>query len=124
MPIAIRTPIRSHQFRLIFSRRGDSFRGPNGAGSHHRSEPRTNRKVALSQADKQRGRYVRVDPLELEAQATRAIYLEGVAFPLILVRQVFINEDGSIGIRSLVSSDTTLSFNALTTTYHERWEVG
>ena len=84
---------------------------------------KTNRKVAWSQADKQRGRYVRVDTLELEAQATREIYLEGVAFPLILVRQVFINEDGSIGIRYLVSSDTTLSFDALTTTYHERWEV-
>lgn len=36
---------------------------------------KTNRKVALSQADKQQGRYVRVDTLELEAQATREIYL-------------------------------------------------
>ena len=31
---------------------------------------KTNRKVALSPADKQQGRYVRVDTLELEAQAT------------------------------------------------------
>jgi len=64
-----------------------------------------------------------VDTLELEAQATREIYLEGVPFPLVLVKQVFINEDHSIGIRYLVSSDTTLSFDALTTIYHERWEV-
>jgi hypothetical protein len=84
---------------------------------------KTNRKVALSSADKQQGRYVRVDTLELEAQATREIYLEGVPFPLVLVKQVFTNEDGSIGIRYLVSSDTTLSFDALTTTYHARWEV-
>jgi len=84
---------------------------------------KTNRKVALSQTDKQQGRYVRVDTLELEAQATREIYLEGVDFPLVLVKQVFTNEDGSLGIRSLVSSDTPLSFQALTTTYHERWEV-
>ena len=84
---------------------------------------KTNRKVALSQTDKQQGRYVRVDTLELEAQATREIYLEGVDFPLVLVKQVFTNEDASIGIRYLVSSDTTLSFPALTTTYHERWEV-
>jgi hypothetical protein len=84
---------------------------------------KTNRKVALSAADKQQGRYVRVDTLELEAQATREIYLEGVPFPLVLVKQVFTNEDGSIGIRYLVSSDTTLSFDALTTTYHARWEV-
>jgi hypothetical protein len=84
---------------------------------------KTNRKVALSKADKQQGRYVRVDTLELEAQTTREIYLEGVDFPLVLVKQVFTNEDGSIGLRSLVSSDTTLTFDDLTTTYHKRWHV-
>jgi len=84
---------------------------------------KTNRKVALSKVDKQQGRYVRVDTLELEAQATREVYLEGVAFPLVLVKQVFTNADGSIGIRYLVSSDTTLSFDDITTTYHERWGV-
>jgi len=84
---------------------------------------KTNRKVALSRGEKQQGRYLRVDTLELEAHATREIYLEGVDFPLVLVKQVFTNEDGSVGIRYLVSSDTTLSFAALTTTYHERWQV-
>jgi hypothetical protein len=84
---------------------------------------KTNRKVALSQADKPQGRYGRGDTLELEAQATREIYLEGVPFPLILVKQVFTHEDGSSGIRSLVSSDTTWSCDALTTIYHERWQV-
>ena len=84
---------------------------------------KTHRKVALSKADKQQGRYVRVDTLELEAQATREIYLEGVDFPLVLVKQVFTNEDGSSGMRYLVSSDTTLSFDDVTTTYHRRWGV-
>jgi hypothetical protein len=84
---------------------------------------KTNRKVALSQADTQQGRSGRVDTLELEAQAPREIYLEGVAFPLVLVKQVFTNEAGSSGIRYLVSSDTTVSFDDLTTTYHQRWQV-
>ncbi len=84
---------------------------------------KANRKVALSKTDKQQGRYVRVDTLEWEAQAPREIYLEGVDFPLVLVKQIFTNEDGSIGIRYLVSSDTTLSFDDVTTTYHRRWEV-
>jgi hypothetical protein len=93
---------------------------------HHRDficPLKTNRKVALSKADKQQGRHVRVDTLELEAQARGEIYLEGVDFPLVLVTQVFTNEDGSIGLRYLVSSDTTLTFDALTTTYHKRWHV-
>jgi len=84
---------------------------------------KTKRKVALSRAEKQQGRYTRVDTLELEAQTTREIYLEGVDFPLVLVKQVFTNEDGSVGIRYLVSSATTLSFDDLTTTYHTRWQV-
>ena len=82
-----------------------------------------NRKVALSVADKHQGRYTRVDTLEWEAYAAKIVYLEGVDFPLVLVKQVFTNEDGSRGIRYLVSSDTTLSFADLTTTYHERWGV-
>jgi len=84
---------------------------------------KTNRKGALSKADKQHGRYVRGDTLELAAHAATIVYLEGVDFPLLLVKQVFTNEDGSVGIRYLVSSDTTLSFANLTTTYHERWGV-
>jgi hypothetical protein len=84
---------------------------------------KTNRKVALSAADKHQGRYTRVDTLEWEAQAAKIVYLEGVDFPLGLVKQVFTNEDGSRGIRYLVSSDTTLSFDDVTTTYHKRWGV-
>jgi len=77
----------------------------------------------LSKAEKPQGRYRRVDTLDLDAQATREIYLEGVDFPLVLVKQVFTNEDGSSGIRYLVSSETTLSFDDLPTTSHTRWAV-
>ena len=84
---------------------------------------KTNRKVALSRADKHQGRYIRGDTLELEAQATREVYLEGVDFPRVLVKPVFTNEDGSVGLRYLVSSDITLSFDDLTTTYHTRGQV-
>ena len=84
---------------------------------------KTNRKVALSVADKHQGRYTRVDTLGLEANAPQIVYLEGADFPLVLVKQVFTNEDGSLGILYLVSSDTTLSFDDLTTTYHKRWQV-
>lgn len=40
-----------------------------------------------------------------------------------MVKQVFTNEDGSIGIRALVSRAITWSCDALTTTSHARWEV-
>jgi hypothetical protein len=84
---------------------------------------KSNRKVALSLTDKQQGRYVQVDTLVSEANVTATIYLEGVDFPLLLVKQVFVNEDGSTAILYRVTSDTTLSYDDITTIYHRRWNV-
>lgn len=84
---------------------------------------KANRKLALSLSAKQAGRYQPVDTLELEPMIPITIFLEGVNFPLLLVKQVFKNEDGSTGVLYLVSSDTTLSGNAITTIYQERWHV-
>lgn len=82
-----------------------------------------NRKVATSAEAKQNGRYQSVDTLELEPLKPVTVYLEGVEFPLLLVKQVFTNEDGSTGILYLVTSDTTLEGNGITTIYQKRWNV-
>jgi hypothetical protein len=84
---------------------------------------KANRKVALSAADKQQGRYVQVETVVLELHTAREVFLEGVDFPLLLVKQVFVNGDGSIGVLYLVSSDTTLTYDDLTTIYRKRWNV-
>ncbi|MBZ0291200.1 MAG: transposase [Anaerolineae bacterium] len=84
---------------------------------------KSNRKVALSAADKQQGRYLRVDNLTLEAGVVREVYLEGIDFPLALVKQVFANEDGSSGIQYLVCSQTTLTGDAIIDLYRKRWTV-
>jgi hypothetical protein len=82
-----------------------------------------NRKVATSAEAKQEGRYQRVDTLPLEPMKPVTVYLEGVAFALLLVKQVFTNEDGSTGIQYLVTSDTTLDGNGMTAIYQKRWNV-
>lgn len=82
-----------------------------------------NRKVALSVSAKQQGRYQRVDTLELEPMQPVTVYLEGVEFALLLIKQVFTNEDGSTGIQYLVTSDTTLESNGMTAIYQKRWNV-
>jgi hypothetical protein len=66
---------------------------------------------------------VRVDRLDLEAGKVMTIYLEGVDVLLSLVKQVFANEDGSIGILYLVTSDLDLNYDAITTLYRKRWNV-
>jgi len=84
---------------------------------------KTNRKVALSLEDKKQGRYERVDTLVIEPDTVLTIYLEGVDFPLHLVKQVFTNGDGSIGILYLVTSDLDLTYDGITTIYGKRWNV-
>ncbi|MEJ7709432.1 MAG: hypothetical protein WKF84_06130 [Pyrinomonadaceae bacterium] len=45
--------------------------------------------------DKQEGQFpIEWTRIEIEANAAREIYLEGVSFPLLLAKQVFTNEDG------------------------------
>ena len=84
---------------------------------------KANRKVATSANAKQAGRYQRVDTLELEPMKPVTVYLEGVNFALLLLKQVFTNEDGSTGILYLVASDTTLDGNGITAIYQKRWNV-
>ena len=84
---------------------------------------KANRKVALNAHDKQLGRFVSVATLDFEPHTTREIYLEGVDFPLLLVKQVFANEDGSSGVLYLVTSDLSLTYDAITTLYRKRWNV-
>lgn len=84
---------------------------------------KTNRKLALSLEDKKNGNYVRVDELSIEPNTELTIYLESVDFALKLVKQVFTNADGSIGILYLVSSDLDLTYDQVTAIYQKRWNV-
>jgi hypothetical protein len=82
-----------------------------------------NRKVALSEDDKENGKYQQIENLEIPKDTTKTIYLEKVPFPTLLVRQDFINKDGSTGVRYLVTSDLTLDATQIITIYQKRWKV-
>ncbi len=81
------------------------------------------RKVALRYDVQQPGQSVRVDTLNLEPHSVQEVYLEGVGFPLVLIKQIFVHEAGSSGVRYLVSSDTTRDYADITTSYRPRWSV-
>lgn len=84
---------------------------------------KSNRKVALNKKDKLNGNYVTVRGLELKENTTYRIYLEAVSFPVLLLKQLFKNEDGSEGVLYLVSSDLTLTYDQITAIYQKRWKV-
>jgi len=82
---------------------------------------KSNRKVALSEIDKQLGKYVGIDSMELGEGTT--VWLKDLDFPLRLTRQVFKNEDGSTGVLYLVSSDIELTDEQAAIIYKKRWKI-
>ena len=84
---------------------------------------KANRKVAISLEDKLKGHWQAVSTLEIQTNTELEIYTEGVDFPLLLVKQIFTNEDSSEGVLYLISSDRTLKRDHITTIYQKRWNV-
>jgi hypothetical protein len=75
---------------------------------------KTNRKVALFLGAQEARGYEQVASVELEPGTVVEVYVEQVEFPLLLVKQVFKNEDQTEGVLYLVSSDVTLDYERLT----------
>jgi hypothetical protein len=82
-----------------------------------------NRNLSLEAPNTPNRNFGSVSSLTLEADTALTVWLEDVDFPLLLVKQVFTNKDGSVGIVYLVTSDTTLSAEQITTLYQKRWKV-
>lgn len=84
---------------------------------------KSNRQFAITLKDKHQGRFQRVDNLDLsDCQSIRG-YIKGYDKEVLIVRRVFTNKDGSIGMLNLVCSDITLDGNAVSTIYERRWKV-
>ena len=65
----------------------------------------------------------KLETLEIQTNDSRLIYLEGLELPVLLIKQVFTNEDGKTAVQYLISSETTLLPNDLIRSYHKRWRV-
>lgn len=94
-----------------------------GKKKHFIAALKDNRLVALSEDDKKKKRFVRVDELDFSEQTCVRGWLKGYTKEVLVARQVFKNKDGSTGILHLVCSDLTCDYNMITTTYKKRWQV-
>ena len=92
-------------------------------GRHFIAALKDNRLIALSQEDRKKKRFVRVDELDFPEQTSVRGWLKGYAKEVLVVRQVFKNKDDSTGILHLVCSDLTCDYDAITTSYKKRWQV-
>jgi hypothetical protein len=84
---------------------------------------KSNRKVALSASDQRAGTYVTVNTLRFKGEEPITAYLEGLQFPVVLIRHVYKNDDGSEGILYLCTSDVTLTHGQMIDLYQKRWKI-
>jgi hypothetical protein len=83
---------------------------------------KSNRKVALSEQAKQNKEYIKIESLQ-PGQQTVEVWLEELDYPLLLIKQVFKNGDGTVGELYLACSDLTLEYEQITAIYKKRWGV-
>ena len=84
---------------------------------------KSNRTVALSYEDKRAGRFARIDAQNLAEHKPVQAYIKGLDFPVLLLRQVFTNKDGSTGEMFIACSDLTCDGETIETIYQKRWKV-
>ena len=83
---------------------------------------KANRTVALSLRDRNKGNYCNVSTLDIVENTPLRLYIKGVNFPVVLLKQVFTDGD-TVGVLYLVSNDTKLRAQAMHRLYHRRWKI-
>ena len=84
---------------------------------------KANRLAAVSEEDYQANRFTPIEDLPWQEETLFTGWLKDVPFPVLLVRRVFHNKDGSTGILYLACSDTTVTRGFILSTYQKRWPV-
>jgi hypothetical protein len=85
---------------------------------------KSNRKIALTKEDKDKGNYVNISNVDIEACSSRLIYLEGYKNPINLIKQVVKNGDDDKSVYLyLISNDITLNFQEVLNIYKKRWKI-
>jgi len=85
---------------------------------------KSNRKIALTEKERNNGKYVNISTIDMEGGSSRLIYLEGYEKPLRVIKQVVKNgDDGESNYLYLVTNDIGLSFNKVLEIYKRRWKI-
>lgn len=71
-----------------------------------------------------KSQWTSISQLDIPDNTPVQVWLKDLDFPVLLVKQVFKDEDGGIqGSRFLVSNDLSLSYSDFATIYKKRWSV-
>lgn len=84
---------------------------------------KSNRTAALSKKDQSQGNFIPISQIECQPGQTVPVWLKDLFIPVVLVRQTFMNKDGSSGTLFLVCNDTALNADEILSLYQKRWKI-
>ncbi len=84
---------------------------------------KSNRVIAMTKEDKENGEYQQLKDSSLEDGVPTKVYLKDLDFPVLLMKEIFTNEDGRIRTRYLVTNDLSLDAHQILNLYKKRWSI-
>jgi hypothetical protein len=94
-----------------------------GLEKHWLGAFKANLEVALSKQDRANGRFVSIHTVTLAVGVPREVYIRSVSVPVVVCKDILPNKDGSVGELLLLTTDTTMSYQQILTTYQKRWGI-
>jgi hypothetical protein len=82
---------------------------------------KSNRLVTIG--DRNKANWQNINVLDLQPFTPVRVWLKDVELEILLIKQVFINKDGSTGVRYLASNNLNLTSDDFTNIYQKRWSV-
>lgn len=100
-----------------------TFKHIRKANKHFIVALKSNRLVALSADDREKGNFVRIDESNLPDNTPIHGFLNDYLDEVLLLRRVFTNKDGSTGVLYLVCSNLQCDKDTFINSYQKRWQV-
>jgi len=92
-------------------------------GKHFVFAVKENRLISLSREDKQQGVFQNLGSLPFQENEALLCFFKGLDIPVLVIRKVFTNQDGSAGILYVATSDTDLPGAGILEIYQKRWSI-
>jgi len=95
---------------------------------HYLGAVKSNLEVALSKHDRanryaEAGKFVKISSLNLQPGTVLTVFIRSLVAPVAVCGDIFPNKDGSVGELLLLTTDVTMTYQQILTTYQKRWGI-
>lgn len=94
-----------------------------GLKHHYLGAVKSNLEVALSKHERANEKFVKISSLKLQPGTLLTIYIRSVQAPVAICGDILPNKDGSVDELLLLTTDVTMTYQQLLTTYQKRWGI-